>query len=312
MKRALLLLAALAAPALAHAQASGTMTFTEGTNDMVRGRYITAAECTTATDVQLAWTIALNSDVKELPAAGATYQVYASNEEVTDTTCHTSTPGGTSTIVAGPVGDPLPASTLTVTETYSTNSFPSRISLSCSTATDTFIYVCVQARNSSGSAIGVAKGSLILSITPPGPPTGVGAGADEQALRISWAEPSKGYDYRVTAISVLDPAVDLTTRDPRDATLHQATTAAHATSYRMTGLVNDVTYLVKVYARSEAGNESGPSAEDVLGTPVPVNDFWEQYVADGGREQGGCAAGAAGPLALLGVAALLAALRRRA
>ena len=64
-----------------------------------------------------------------------------------------------------------------------------------------------------------------------------------------------------------------------------------------------------VSALSAAGN---PSAESnaLLGTPIPADDFWDRYSAAGGQEEGGCATGAAGPLALLGLAAAFA--RRRA
>jgi hypothetical protein len=47
------------------------------------------------------------------------------------------------------------------------------------------------------------------------------------------------------------------------------------------------------------------------GVPVAVNDFWRLYKADNGREEGGCAAGAAGMLALLAVPLAVRALRRR-
>ena len=45
-------------------------------------------------------------------------------------------------------------------------------------------------------------------------------------------------------------------------------------------------------------------------TPIPTNDYWDEYKGDGGQEKGGCNTGgtAAG---LAGALSLLAALRRR-
>ncbi len=124
--------------------------------------------------------------------------------------------------------------------------------------------------------------------------------------RFSWTAPAgspAAYDYRIVA----------TAQTPADdpGSPHQATDI-RALSYVMGGLVVGVTYDIAVYGRTQAGNE-GP-AGTTTGKSVVVADFWDVYHDPpyGGRDSGGCSAGAAGPVALLGVAALLARLRRRA
>jgi hypothetical protein len=71
-----------------------------------------------------------------------------------------------------------------------------------------------------------------------------------------------------------------------------------------------VLYDVVVSALSAGGNASVGSING-SGTPAPVNDFYTQYKADGGQEEGGCAGGPAGLLSLLGLGAALRLLRRR-
>jgi hypothetical protein len=87
------------------------------------------------------------------------------------------------------------------------------------------------------------------------------------------------------------------------------TDTATGTSGVVDGLVNEQEYEVMVFARSASGTASDPS-EAVLGTPKPVDDFWEVYRKAGGTENGGCG-GPAGPLALAGLAGVVLAARRR-
>ena len=67
-----------------------------------------------------------------------------------------------------------------------------------------------------------------------------------------------------------------------------------------------------VYGISSVNNP-GPGSTALSGvstTPIPTNDYWDEYKGDGGQEKGGCNTGgtAAG---LAGALSLLAALRRR-
>ncbi len=313
MRRALLL-AVLAAPALAGAQtvSPGAIQFSKnGGQDLVHGPFINAAECpaTSTNQIYLSWNTALLSGAG-WPAA-ARYQVYVSNKQHPGTSPNpcTTAPNGTDTF-AGAVGDPVPATAQTQNLVpYATGAFVAALNdpnLTCSVTADTSIYVCVQASNANtGSVVGFALGTLTLSTWAPGAPTGVSATpADDGALRISWTAPSStAYDYVLTADGT-----------PTDATLHTAGDI-RALSYLLTGLTNGVTYTISVYARSQAGNAS--TAATTTATPVPVLNFWDLYHdappnGFGGREQGGCSSGAAGPEALLALAALLAKLRRRA
>jgi uncharacterized protein (TIGR03382 family) len=111
------------------------------------------------------------------------------------------------------------------------------------------------------------------------------------------------YSFQLTAEMVA------TTTGITDPTTHHSSMFT-ASSARFDGLVNTVTYAVTARTFSKAGNPSDPS-DAVDGTPQHVNDFWDTYKADGGRDDGGCAGGPAGPLALVLVAGALALTRRR-
>ncbi len=303
--RRVLLLAVLVAPGLAVAQTSGQIIFTQGTNDIIRGEWISLTECQDATaTVKLSWNTQLvGTPLPTSFPAGATYKIYASNKETTTTTCITDN-AGTDTF-ARQIGTELTGQGQTVIDhsVKIADLLAARGTTTCTVTGDTPVFVCVQARDTAGTIVGVAKNDITLQITPPGKPTNVGAiPADDGALEISWDAPTGdpvAYDYRVTATSTVDTA------------LHEKTDVG-AESYTMTGLTNGVEYTINVFARSRAGNESVES-DDLLATPVPVSDFWDVYTGlEGHREQGGCGTGSAGPVALLGVAGLLAALRRRA
>lgn len=59
---------------------------------------------------------------------------------------------------------------------------------------------------------------------------------------------------------------------------------------RLEALENNVPYEVRALVEDEAGNVSDPSSAST-GTPVDTAGFFEAYVAAGGSERGGCAAG---------------------
>lgn len=303
-------LAVLLLPCLAAAQqAAGSITFTEGTSDTVRGRFISAAECAAAgaTDVAIAWTFAFTSGTS-LPA-NAQYTIYVANQAHDATACKTTSNTNTGLVVASV--DNAAATSATQSKTLRVSVLLAPFTnVTCSTANFP-IYVCVQGSGGS-SAFGYAKETITLDTTRPGAPIGLGAGVGDGALVISWTEPTGtpvAYDYR------LEVTAQNSTLDP---TVHQAS-GIRAERYEMGGLTNDADYDVNVWSVSEAGNESASPAA-VVGTPRPVDDFWDYYGRGScdssapcpGREQGGCGAGGTGPLALLGLAALLAVFRRRA
>lgn len=304
MTRALLL-AVLAAPALAAAQtmSPGTVLFTDGTSDRVRGPFISLAECEDPlSTVNLSWSTQLVEGGAFTP--GATYQVYASNRQATGLTCITASNPATDTI-AGPVGPPIaglgPEATLL---SFPAAAFVVAAGLGCDVVADAPIYVCVQAY-SGGAAVGFAKGTLTLSVARPGAPTGVTVEPMDGALGISWTGPSgdpPAYDYVVVASS--DPAVD-----PNVHTLVTGPLAA-ILGCSMTGLLNGATYDVRIYARSRAGNESAPSAS-VAGTPVGGAGARPAVARPDGFGQGRCGMAGGGWFAALAVSAMLARLRRR-
>ncbi len=318
MRRALLLLAALAVPALGAAQTvpAGVVQFVEPgtTNDIVHGQWINATKCANqaTTNVVLQWT------ATQPWVTGGSYQIYAANQDMASGTNKCPFPSNTSTgLVANMVGNPITnqpfQSVSNITETV--QAFLTAVEqTSCNITSTITIYVCVQENDASGTAIGFAKGQLKFEITPPGVPTGVSAGPIETGkLEVSWTQPNsspQAYDYIMYAQSVTSPTVS--TPDARDPALHTAgPTDPYQTSGTIGGLTDGVTYAVTVVARSQAANLSDPGGP-AYAVPQVVNDFWDQYrQTPGAVETGGCATAGAGSLALLGLAAVLAALRRR-
>jgi hypothetical protein len=82
------------------------------------------------------------------------------------------------------------------------------------------------------------------------------------------------------------------------------------TSVTISGLQNETTYDVSVYALS-AGENASLTPATGSGMPQEVDDFWDVYEGAGGGEQGGCGAGGAGVAGLLAAAAALLTTRRR-
>jgi hypothetical protein len=309
MRRALVVVALLAAPALAATPLPppGAIAFTDGSVDASRAAWINLYECEggTATRVYLSWTTQLAAG-SSFPA-GAVYQVYASNRESTGSTCITTTDVASGTI-AGGVGATLTGQAQTVlSQPFTLIDFVAVAGLGCAVAVDTPIFVCVQAYAPDASAIGFAKGTLTLSTSAPAPPTDVTATpAGDGALSVSWSAPAgdpPAYEYLVVASS--DPGLD--------PNVHALITGAAGAvvGCTLTGLVNGAPYVVVVTARSQAGNEGAPSVQ-ATGTPIASAPTGPRLPRPQGTGQGGCGAGGAGPLALLGVAALLARPRRRA
>lgn len=327
MRRALLTFA-LAAPVLAHAQnlVPGQILFAERETDVVRGRWISKAECDAraTTNVELRWSTKLTTATSfTAPPANSKYQVYAANQEHNATdpeACHKA-PNQTTGLVAGPVGSEIIATSFTQTQGFTLAPFVAAIpSITCNPTGDTIIYVCVEAKDGEQKSIGIARGQLTLSVTAPGAPGSVDALPGEGSLTVRWTRPDSTpeiYDARVVVKSVVAGCADAASatstcaRDPGDAAVHEATSGIRATELKVGGLVNGVLYRVEVYGRSEAGNENATPGTDT-GTPLPADGFWEYYRQQpGAMEEGGCGTGRAGSIALLAVAGLLATLRRR-
>ncbi len=295
----------LAVPVLAVGQIPpvGTVLFTEGTSDLIHGRWINLAECQSGTaTVFLSWNTAV--DAGQVFPAGVTYGVYASNAQSTGVLCFTQ--GNGTDVTAGPVGATLVGQPQLVTpQPFPVDAFVTAAGLTCNVTADVPIHVCVQAYAPDGAPVGCARGTLTLSVASPAAPTNVAVAPMDGALGISWTAPSEAppaYDYRIVASA--DPAAD--------PYVHSVTTGrvGAVVGVSLTGLVNGATYDVEIYSRSQAGNESAPSAV-VRGTPVASSGTVPRLPRPRGDGSGGCATGAAAPVALLGVAALLARVRRR-
>ncbi len=303
--RALLLAVAVAAPALAGAQVA------DGVLQPVAGdEFVNAAQCagTDTTPVELVWNTHVNTT---LFSSGGTYRLFASNTGPATTGADANfcpeTDVTADSVRAAQVGDDLDATAQAVSAAQEFSPLEMVRAAgyeACDATTDRTIYLCVHWYDASGVRSGWAKGSVKLSFTAPAAPGGVSVTPGDSALNVRWSESTGG------AADAGEYSVVATTTDARDPAGTHEYGRTDATSYRAGGLVNGVTYDVVVYAYSDAGNRSEASAP-VTGTPQPVADFWEHYQASGGAEEGGCASGPAGALALLGTAALLALARRK-
>lgn len=302
--RALLLAAILAAPALAGAQVA------DGVLQPVAGdEFLNAAQCagTDTTPVELVW----NTHVNSLAfTPGGTYRLFASNTQPattgTDANFCPETDVVADSVRAAQVGDDLDATSQAVTASLEFS--PLEIVQAsgydaCDATSEKTIYLCVHWYDASGVRNGWAKGTVRLSFAAPAAPVGVSVTPGDGALNVGWSEGTGGEDP--TEFGVV-----ATTTDPRDPAGTHEYGRTNDNSFRARGLVNGVTYTVVVYAFSAAGNRSEASAA-VTGTPQSVSDFFDRYQQSGGAEEGGCASGSAGALALLGTAALLALARRK-
>jgi uncharacterized protein (TIGR03382 family) len=318
MRRASLL-AVLALPAVAAAQVTptptaGSITFPTQVNTAV-DKYINAAECRSGT-ITLRW--AISFDTNKGVANLASYQLYASDHAedsaVNKERCPTENDDKLTGVHAGSIVDAITTNLSDPSPEleFDTALIASVAGLGACNASGTTIMLCVQARDSSDGLIGTARTNLTLSTTAPGAPESASASPGEQALDVHWGDSSgePTPEYHIAEV-VTGPGVDPTV-STSTSKASGAVAGTGSGSVRIDGLTNGVIYAVYVTAYSTADNASDPVFAGTA-SPTPVNDFWETYRAAGGREQGGCAsgAGAAGTLALLAAASLVALFRRR-
>jgi uncharacterized protein (TIGR03382 family) len=309
--RALLLASLLVAPAVATAQtaAPGNVLFLNGRDFPM---FVNGAECQNHASVKITWNpTALGGS---LPA-GVQYNLYASDQDpATNTaasTCFKTNGASPSTLHAGPVtatdlsGNNPPLQT---TAFIDTTAFIGAASLSCLNS-GTTVWICVEG-SVGGTKVAYAASPVTIETTHPAAPTITSVTPGDSALNVSWDANSgtstgaaQSYAYELTAVMVG------TTTAVSDPSTHVSSRFT-ATNARFSGLVNTVIYSVTAVALSRADNASDPS-NAVTGMPQHVNDFWDVYKNDGGRDDGGCAGGPAGTLALGLAAAALALARRR-
>jgi hypothetical protein len=308
MSRTLTLVTLLAVPALASAQQAvpqGQVTFLNGRDFPM---YVNASECGSGATVTIQWNVTLLGGVTSIPT-GTTYQLYSSDvDPSTNTggnTCFKTPATGTMTVNAGQITDQQGNNPIiTQTAVINLTDFITKAAKSCAD-NGTTVWICVEA-TAGGTKVGFAEMAVTISTTQPPPPTITSITAGDQALNVSWDAGSvtstfsgDTYAYRLTATAI--QGTD--TGSPRTSSRYTATSA------RFAGLVNDVVYSVTAEALSKADNASDPS-NAVTGMPQHVLDFWDVYKNAGGRDDGGCAGGPAGPLALALVAVMLALGRR--
>jgi uncharacterized protein (TIGR03382 family) len=312
MRRALVLATLLAAPALASAQSSGQVLFA---NDRTNPNTVNATECNPANNAQvlIRWNPAFINGATSAPVGG-TYIVYASNTApVSGTQCQTAnnTANGQN-ILAGTIDN---TNSSALNATISTSAMLAASGLSCANDGSTF-FVCVQGvqggSNIPASNFAIAQVTVTISTTTPKIPAITGITPGDGALNVSWSPDAAGTGTAITQQVELEVTPIASTTGAFDSGGTRSAGKFGASPARVERLVNTVIYDVRARAFSDAGNVSDFSPANVTtGMPQFVNDFWEIYKADGGREAGGCGAGAAGPIGLGVLIATLALIRRR-
>lgn len=303
MRRALLLVAALGVPAAALGQiAAPAGAVIEVNNfDVQEGdSYINAAHCAGA-NLELEWNITrLNTS---LPIAG-TYTLYASNEPpatsgdtanfcpeqdvTTGTTRADQVGSATATVAVQQLA--VPGSTIAAAAERT-----------CGEAGENqVVYVCAHLKDGANRR-GFASGRFLVQVRAPNPPTNASAGPGDTRINVSWTP---------SALGGSAAAAERYTAEARlpGSTNAVSSASTNGNSVTIENLVNGTTYDVVVYAFSVGGNRSAEVSAGTA-TPAEVDDFWETYRGEGGRETGGCASG--GAAGILAVAGVLAALRRR-
>ncbi len=307
--RCALLLAALGMPVVTVAQIAAAGAVQVDTTDG-DDAFINIEECAgigPTGGLSLKWNVTLETD--QAAVTGGEFIVFTSNATPTQGTnapryCQDHAPTANPAVYKVEVG--REAATVNQTtgtaDELPTSSFVPVPPFVCTEGTgDQTVHVCVEYHpTSTGGRKGGAIGQLKVSLTRPPAPTGtLVVTPGDGALNLTWS-------------AVNDSAVKsylLIAKQGGSEVARRETTSTD--NVRVSGLQNGVTYDLEVYSLSEAKNRSAGNLTG-QGTPQPVDDFWEFYRNQpGAHEQGGCGAGGAGPLALLGLAALLAPLRRR-
>jgi hypothetical protein len=270
-------------------------------------RAINRAECASATTtVGVNWQILPDSGHI---VSGGFFRVFASNTDLGSSPwCNTTTAG--SIVSKRLIASDLAATSAIETTYHSvlTSDIASVTGTTCGTSGTFTATVCVQWLDATAAVRGYAKGTVTIVLDGPPAPTVTAVSPGEKALNVTITETAgtpDAVEFKARATSTVDGSV-------HDSGWVAGTSGA---DIRVEGLVNGHKYTVSAFARSDIENESTKSADyvptnDWQVTPQSVRDFWDQYEAANGRDAGGCQAGAAGLLALLGAASLLR-LRRR-
>jgi MYXO-CTERM domain-containing protein len=269
---------------------------------------ISAAECgSVSVTVPMTWTIRTDGTTF---SSGGTYEIWASNtapsaSSGTSAPLYCPTADSTSSGITTGEVDTLNATTETVaSQDELLRAMVLAAGYDCSASSDTqIVYVCVHWKDSSGNRHGSATGQLEIQVLAPPAPALSSVTPGETRLYAGWsAGTGSGAPvsyYRIHAV-------------PEGASDGPYSGEITGTSGTISGLETGKAYQVTVIAYSNPGENPSAESNAVLGTPVPVTDFWEAYQAQAGREGGGCASGENGELlALAGVVLALLVRRRR-
>jgi hypothetical protein len=307
---AALIAAPLAARAALPTPAAGAMAFSDPPATHVTspsanaGYYIGTAQCNSGAAMQITW-LAQTTGTSVYPPTSAVYAIVASSSSASNCS------SGTNQTLATPNGSN--GATPSV-ETYTGLTLDQFLAAAgyagaCSGTTDRTVFVCAQLYNGTdrNTQLGSANGSFVIQVASPQAPAGasVVVTPGDSALNVSWtasAAPPAVKSYQAIA------------RPPGCTTAACAKYSGSVTTTSATigGLTNGVTYTVTVQAQSLGGNLSTESTPAQSGTPIPIQDFFDFYQSQGGRDPGGCATGGGAGLLAAGAAlALLARLRRR-
>jgi hypothetical protein len=190
---------------------------------------------------------------------------------------------------------------LSVAPTVST--ILSNLGVTCP-GSQTILYVCV----TNGTT--TETGSIALDLATPPAPVAEAPTPGDGALTVKWSLGQGSADGGTGAATRFKIYCDVHPQTSPIAKKCGDVTGQGTTETRVSGLTNGTEYDVEVTALTQGGNES-PRSTIVSGTPTQIDDFWRLYQADGGREQGGCAAGAGGLVAILALVPLAWRRRRR-
>jgi len=293
---------------------SGVITIGEALHSSL-DTFINADECTGAGVVRLGW---LTNGPPE--TSGVTYQLFAANKDPNagNGGACPSAPDPSTNLHAGTVAarinptgaNPMPDSEYATSAIAAVAGFDP--ATGDSTTTTATIFLCVEGVDPTfaGSVFRARTNALTLDRRKPTSVEGGSATTGDGAVHVSWTE-RPDTDNPPAEYYVIDATVADTTVAFDPITVHTSDPVT-TSGFRFGGLVNGVVYGVRVWTFSPADNRSDPT---FVGTAqaLPSSDFWESYKTAGGREQGGCASGPAGLVAIAGAAAVLAlaALRRR-
>ena len=171
---------------------------------------------------------------------------------------------------------------------------------------DANVYFILNTNTTTGgtAASGIAL-NIHLGLARPNAPAITSISSGDGNLKVNWSAPSGTTTTATTRYRVYWNKTDFSgTAIPSSASHSDALTS---TNYQVTGLTNGVSYYVAVVAMDSNDNESAGS-ETRTAIPIPTQDMWQYYKAQGGAEDGGygaCSAGTRGNSS--GVALLVAA-----